>query len=415
MPGSLPEGWCETALGDVAEVIAGQSPPGTTVSDWDGSSTGPGLPFIQGNAEFGARSPSPTKWCIAPAKRAEPGDTLLSVRAPVGETNRADGPLAIGRGIAAVRFRDIEPEFGWHALNHAKRAFERLAQGSTFEAIGAEVIKGLTLRIPPLAEQRAIAAVLDAVDDTIERTEAVIAATEELRRALLHELLTRGVPGMHSEWKHVPGLGTVPACWEVTTLGEAALRITDGVHQTVRLEEDGAVPFLYVSSLRSGDIDWESTGRVSMETYRSITRSIQPMRGDVLYAAVGSYGTAVEVTTDRPFAFQRHIAIVRPDSKRVTAGLLTAILNSSIGRDQSDRAAVGLAQKTVTLEALRKFRISLPSPAEQAVITELLHLVGERVGSEWSHLQELRQAKRATADALLSGRIRAAAPTEVSA
>ena len=50
--------------------------------------------------------------------------------------------------------------------------------------------------MPPLAEQRRIAAVLDAIDDAIERSEAVIAATEELRRSLLHELLSRGVPGL---------------------------------------------------------------------------------------------------------------------------------------------------------------------------------------------------------------------------
>src|SRR5690606_23446214 len=80
----------------------------------------------------------------------------------------------------------------------------------------------LTVPDFPLAEQRAIAAVLDAVDETIERTEAVIAATEELRNALLHDLLSRGVPGWHTEWKQVPGLGTIPACWDVVTLGELA-------------------------------------------------------------------------------------------------------------------------------------------------------------------------------------------------
>ena len=63
---------------------------------------------------------------------------------------------------------------------------------------------------PPLSEQRAIAAVLDAIDEAIERTEAVISATERLRDALLHELLTRGVPGWHTEWRNVLGLGTIP-------------------------------------------------------------------------------------------------------------------------------------------------------------------------------------------------------------
>ena len=80
----------------------------------------------------------------------------------------------------------------------------------------------LRFPMPPLAEQRGIAAVLDAIDDAIERSEAVIAATEELRRSLLHELLSRGVPGWHSEWREVRGLGVVPSCWEVVRLGEVA-------------------------------------------------------------------------------------------------------------------------------------------------------------------------------------------------
>ena len=76
--------------------------------------------------------------------------------------------------------------------------------------------------LPPLEEQRAIAAVLDSIDEAIERTEEVIAATERLRDALLHDLLTRGLPGRHTEWKQVRGLGTIPACWDVVRLGDVA-------------------------------------------------------------------------------------------------------------------------------------------------------------------------------------------------
>ena len=83
--------------------------------------------------------------------------------------------------------------------------------------------------LPPLPEQRAIAAVLDSIDEAIERTEAVITATERLRDALLHELLTRGVPGWHSEWKDVPGIGTIPADWDVVRLGDGVTHVGSGV------------------------------------------------------------------------------------------------------------------------------------------------------------------------------------------
>ena len=73
-------------------------------------------------------------------------------------------------------------------------------------------VYSLNRSLPPLAEQRAIAAVLDAIDEAIERTEAVVAATERLRDALLHQLLTRGISGWHTAWKDVPSFGTIPAC-----------------------------------------------------------------------------------------------------------------------------------------------------------------------------------------------------------
>ena len=68
--------------------------------------------------------------------------------------------------------------------------------------------------------------VLDSIDDAIEGAEAVIAATEQLRDSLLHQLLTRGVPGWHTQWKEAPGLGTIPADWEVVRLGDVALEST---------------------------------------------------------------------------------------------------------------------------------------------------------------------------------------------
>ena len=114
------------------------------------------------------------------------------------------------------------------ASRASAQEFSRIANGVTRFGLTLEATRNLPLLLPPLPEQRAIAAVLDSIDDAIERTEAVIAATERLRDALLHELLTRGVPGLHSEWKEAPGIGTIPACWDVARLGDVAEVITGG-------------------------------------------------------------------------------------------------------------------------------------------------------------------------------------------
>ena len=154
-----PAGWQVVRLGDVAEVVMGQSPPGETVIDWDGDfGRDDGLPFIQGNAEFGVKSPRPLKWCVQPVKVAIPRrlGILISVRAPVGQTNRASEELSVGRGLAAIRFSEPSQAFGWHIVNHTKGALERVTQGSTFQAIGGEALRSLPILLPPLSEQQAI-------------------------------------------------------------------------------------------------------------------------------------------------------------------------------------------------------------------------------------------------------------------
>src|SRR2546428_5543708 len=90
--------WPKKRLREIATVAMGQSPPGETYN-----TSGIGLPFFQGKAEFTDSSPTTTKWCSAPTRIAETGDILLSVRAPVGPTNVADRRCCIGRGLAAIQ------------------------------------------------------------------------------------------------------------------------------------------------------------------------------------------------------------------------------------------------------------------------------------------------------------------------
>lgn len=190
--------WETTRLEDVAVIIMGQSPPGEHVIDWDGNLSDIGLPFLQGNAEFGNRYPNPLKWCIEPLKIAEPQDILISVRAPVGDLNLANQPVCIGRGLAAIRFVSMDASFGWHVINWTRYWFKRLTQGSTFESIGRTEIKSLPIPFPPLSEQQKIAAILDSIDEVIESIETTIGTTQNMKASMLESLLTGTIRVMRS-------------------------------------------------------------------------------------------------------------------------------------------------------------------------------------------------------------------------
>jgi type I restriction enzyme S subunit len=162
MSSEVPEGWSVRSLGQIADLTMGQSPPSSAVTD-----SGDGLPFIQGNAEFGARHPAPRFVTSITPKVAQKGDILISVRAPVGEVNIAESPLCIGRGVAGIRAKDCDPAFLFYATGGLSRTFARLSQGSTFDAINGKELRAIEILLPPLDEQRRIAEVLRSVDEAI--------------------------------------------------------------------------------------------------------------------------------------------------------------------------------------------------------------------------------------------------------
>lgn len=191
--GTIPVSWQIFRLGDVSKIVMGQSPPGHTVFDGEGISIGEkGLPFIQGNAEFGELYPTPVKWCINPSKIANPGAILISVRAPVGEINRvATDKVSIGRGLAAIYFPEQDRDFGWYAVNKAKKELNRISQGSTFEAINYKDLATLRIPYPSIAERNIIAFVLNKVESAIRKIKIEFRLQIIFRDTIRYSLLMR--------------------------------------------------------------------------------------------------------------------------------------------------------------------------------------------------------------------------------
>lgn len=167
----------------------GQSPPGHTYND-----RGEGVPFIQGSAEFGAHHPTPLKWCTEPRKIATPGDVLLSVRAPVGDTNVADQEIATGRGLAIIRGRDrfATTSYLRLALEHGTAQLLERSGSGMFTSITGAALKSLPMHLPPLDEQRRIVDLIGSLDDAIETAERSVESGQAL-------LLARA-GALHEEW-----------------------------------------------------------------------------------------------------------------------------------------------------------------------------------------------------------------------
>jgi len=157
--------WRTMSLADVVDIVAGISPRGSDILQHPAK-----YPFHQGVRDFGRLYPSHRTYCEAPLRLARKGDILISVRAPIGRINVAPCDLAIGRGLMALRGRhQIVNEYLLYFLESlADRWNEFESSGSVFANLGKTGLGNVLIPLPPLSEQRAIAATLGALDDKIE-------------------------------------------------------------------------------------------------------------------------------------------------------------------------------------------------------------------------------------------------------
>lgn len=124
-------------LQDCATIIAGQSPESKYYN-----STGEGIPFFQGKADFGELYPKVRVYCSSPTKIAQYNDILLSVRAPVGPTNLSPGTVCIGRGLAAIRPDDsLDLKYLLYYFRYFETQLSAKGTGTTFKAINQKLIK----------------------------------------------------------------------------------------------------------------------------------------------------------------------------------------------------------------------------------------------------------------------------------
>lgn len=147
-------------LRDVSNIIMGQSPDSSTYN-----TENIGLPFFQGNADFGELNPIAKTWCSAPIKIAYKNYILISVRAPIGALNIAAETCCIGRGLAAfdVNNKMCTQKYLWYLLKAKKNELLSKGTGSTFKAISKNILSEMEFNIPPVREQELCTKVLDVV------------------------------------------------------------------------------------------------------------------------------------------------------------------------------------------------------------------------------------------------------------
>lgn len=157
--------------------------------------------------------------------------------------------------------------------------------------------------------------------------------------------------------------------WEKKKLNDCCLSIADGDHQPPPKAESG-VPFVTIANIVDNKFDFSNTMFATESYYDSLDNKRRAQTGDVLYSVVGSFGIPVLITDEQRFVFQRHIAILRCNKKILLPEYLYYTMLTRDFYMMADTVALGAAQRTISLTALRNMEIPIPPLEIQEKIVE---------------------------------------------
>lgn len=412
-----PEGWSSLTIGDVAVFV------GSGITPRGGSAVyrSSGIPFLRSqNIHFGGLRLDDVAFVEATLHaemsrtHVQPGDVLLNITgASIGRCTVAPswlGPANVNQHVCIIRCPPDWAEGGFVAFYLAsplgQNDIDQRQAGLSREALNYEQVRALRVLLPPLPEQRKIAAILSSVDEAIEATQAVIGQLQVVKKAMMAELLTRGIPGRHTKFK-MTEIGEVPEGWEVRPIGDLVESCDYGLSKALRTDANG------VAVLRMGNL---CDGRVSLKGLKYISgREVSPglllESGDVLFNRTNSKDLVGKVGvyegSNSTVSFASYLLRLRPKRPKVTGHWLGALMNLDANQAAFRvMATPGVSQVNVNRTKMLSLLVPVPplSEQEELVHTDLTLL--ERLRTEQRSMDQMAALKSALSSVLLTGELR---------
>ena len=404
-----PDGWSELPLADLAEIAGGGTPKRGEPSYWNGNvawATPTDVTALTGRTiRRTASTITEAGLAKSSATLLPPGSLLLTTRATIGVCAIAGVAMATNQG-----FQNLVPrhrtcvDFLYYLFHFNKRRLERLGAGSTFREVSKTSLRHLRFLVPPLSEQRKIAAILSSVDDAIERTQAVIDQMQVVKRGLMQELLTRGLPGLHSQFRRTE-IGEIPEEWQIVPLTDVGSWFSGGTPSRQSVSYwGGSIPWVSGKDMKHSRLG-DAIEHVSMTAVSNGTR-LTPA-GSILVVVRGmilAHTFPVAMTT-RKVAFNQDLkALVTNDSFDPEFLLYWLQYRKNRILALVDTATHGT--KRLPTAQLFAQLVPLPQRQEQKHIAEFLRSNDSCSSVASANLERLAILKRALMSVLLTGELR---------
>jgi type I restriction enzyme S subunit len=345
------------------------------------------------------------------------GDVLVCEGGEIGRTavwRGALDPCSYQKAVHRLRPRQgvVNPDFmAYHMMNAflVNDLYGEAGTTTTIAHLPAVKLRTLPMPVPPLPEQHAIAHVLSTVQRARETTEAVIAATRELKRSLMRHLFTFGpvpVDQVDGVRMKETDIGTVPEHWEVVAIRTLCNGIFDGPHATPTKTKSGPV-FLSISSLDQGQIDITRSAHLSEEDFMRWTRRVTPQQNDVVFSYETRLGEAALVPANLRCCLGRRLALMRPNLAKVEPRWLTyAYLGPNFQSVLRNHTVKGSTVDRIPLNRFPKFPVSVPPLREQRRVADSLLSVDNKLAAEESRKVSLDALFRTLLRELMTGKLR---------
>ena len=320
---------------------------------------------------------------ISPKQRIVPNDIVVAASSGsisvVGKTAQARIGFDGGFGAFCKVLRpgpDVHPHYFGHYFKTSsyRRVVSQLASGANINNLKKEHLDNLQIPLPPLAEQKRLAGILDAADALRAKRREALVQLDTLLQSTFLEMFGDPV--------------TNPMGWDQCVVGDVVHAAKDGPHVSPTYAESG-VPFLSTRHIKPGEVVWEDLKYIDQDEANRQWKKCKPEFGDILYTKGGTTGIAARVTTSEPFAVWVHVALLKPIVKKVHPIWIEAMLNSAYCYTQSQRYTHGIANRDLGLKRMVNIQMYLPPLTEQRGFAAIVESVEHQKASQRAHLAEL--------------------------
>ena len=365
---------------EICTLIMGQSPDSKSYNKDKN-----GIPFYQGNADFGEKHPTPTVWCTAPKKIARKGDILISVRAPIGDMNIANEDCCIGRGLAAIRLNKsdiVDINYLYHYLSATVEFLQEQGTGSTFKAINKTTLEGIEIPCPSIEKQKNIAKFIIEIKTSIQYKKAELVALNELVKSRFIEMF-------------------VEKGFKEITFSDYA-EIIDGDRgknypKAEEFSDEGYCLFLSAKNVTKDGFLFEQMQFISEEK-DNLLRKGKLCRGDIVITTRGTIGNIAFYDDDIPY-----------DNVRINSGMVI-IRQKEVSFNQifflnafknkideiKETNVTGAAQPQLPIHIMSKIKLLNPPIELQNEFADFVKLIDKSkfiVQKQIDDLQELLDSK----------------------